>query len=106
MEGIEKHGMVGWGEGGGGGRREEEVSKLAADWQENKETEENLRKNKKRNEGEVRTWITKYDQEMGDKQSQITSLQGIYAENKKELMYYEDYFNRLSEWRDVGEDGD
>ena len=46
---------------------------------------------------QVEAWITKYDQDMEEKDREITALRAIYEEERKELMHLEEYFNRLSE---------
>ncbi|KAL1504156.1 hypothetical protein AB1Y20_010565 [Prymnesium parvum] len=77
----------------------EELARLEAELaqkkQENRESEEQLRKKKMKNESEVEAWISKYDQDMEEKHREISTLRGIYEEERKELLYYEDYFNKL-----------
>jgi hypothetical protein len=41
---------------------------------QNKKAEQNLRKKKLKTEKEVENWVTKYDQEMQDKENEIQSL--------------------------------
>merc|ERR1711972_504815 len=45
-----------------------------------------LRKKKVKNESEVENWISKYDQDMDEKEREITALRAIYEEERKEMM--------------------
>jgi len=77
----------------------EELAKLKAEIAskkvENRESEEQLRKKKVKNESEVENWISKYDQDMDEKEREITALRAIYEEERKEMMRLEEYFNNL-----------
>ena len=77
----------------------DELAKLTAELtkgkEENHDTEEKERKKKVKNESEVDNWITKYDQDMLEKDTEITERRAIYEEEKKELARLEDYFNKL-----------
>jgi len=53
------------------------------------------RKKKVKYELEVDSWITKFDQDMTEKDTEITERRAIYEEEKKELARLEDYFNKL-----------
>ena len=68
---------------------------LATKRQENKEHEESLRKKKVKYESEAAQWIKKYDDEMGEKDREISALRLIYEEERKELTRLEDYFSKL-----------
>ena len=43
----------------------------------------------------MENWLSKYDQDMEEKDKEITALKTIYDEEKKELTRLEDYFNKL-----------
>jgi len=70
-------------------------SKLATSKDEDRESEESLRKRKVKFELEVENWISRYDQEVDEKEKEIAALRAIYDEEKKELTRLEDYFNQL-----------
>ena len=77
----------------------DELAKLTKELEDkrakNKESEEGLRKKKLKFEGEVSSWITKYDGEMEEKDREISALRLIYDEEKKELDRLEAYFEKL-----------
>jgi len=77
----------------------EELAKLSAELakrkDEDRESEEILRKRKVKYELEVENWISRYDQEVDEKEKEIAALRAIYDEEKKELTRLEDYFNQL-----------
>jgi len=83
----------------------EELSRLKAELaqkkQENRESEEMLRKKKMKNESEVEAWITKYDADMDEKDREISALRAIYEDERKELLHLEDYFNKLMAEREA-----
>ena len=54
-----------------------------------------------KNESEVENWITKYDQDMEEKEREITALRAIYEEERKELSRLEDYCNKLMAEREA-----
>jgi len=74
---------------------------IASKKAENKEKEETLRKKKVKNESEVENWISKYDQDMDEKEKEITALRAIYEEERKEMMRLEDYFQKLMAEREA-----
>jgi hypothetical protein len=84
---------------------QQELTKLHADLvqkkSENRDSEELLRKKKIKNESEVENWITKYDQDMEEKEREITALRAIYEEERKELLRLEEYFNKLMAEREA-----
>ena len=67
----------------------------------NKEAEEALRKKKVKYEGEVASWISKYDVDMEEKDREISALRLIYEEERKELNRLETYFNKLMAEREA-----
>merc|ERR1719424_2814179 len=77
----------------------DELAKLSAELakrkDEDRESEEILRKRKVKYELEVENWISRYDQEVDEKEKEIAALRAIYDEEKKELTRLEDYFNQL-----------
>jgi len=77
----------------------DELAKLTAELvkrkDEDRESEEVLRKRKVKYELEVENWISRYDQEVDEKEKEIAALRAIYDEEKKELTRLEDYFNQL-----------
>jgi chromosome segregation ATPase len=72
-------------------------AELAATSQRNRESEEHLRKKKVKNETEVENWIRKYDEEVKDKVSQIRAISKEYDEEKKQLHWYQEYFQRVEQ---------
>jgi len=61
----------------------------------NKEAEEGLRKKKVKYEGEAAAWILKYDQDMEEKDREISAVRLIYEEERRELTRLEKYFSKL-----------
>jgi len=74
---------------------------LATKRKENKESEDQLRKKKVKYEGDVATWISKYDVDMEEKDREISALRLIYEEEHKELNRLEDYFSKLMAEREA-----
>uniref|UniRef100_F6YJY4 Dynein regulatory complex protein 10 n=1 Tax=Ciona intestinalis TaxID=7719 RepID=F6YJY4_CIOIN len=64
---------------------------------EDRETEQHLRKRKFKIETEVENWITKYDQDMGEKQDEYEQIDAVYGEEKKQLSELEEKFSVLEE---------
>jgi len=77
----------------------DELAKLTAELiqrkEDDRESEDVQRKKKVKYELEVDSWITKFDQDMTEKDTEITERRAIYEEEKKELARLEDYFNKL-----------
>jgi len=77
-----------------------ELAKLTADLaakrKENKDSEDNLRKKKVKNESEVEQWISKYDADVGDKDSELGALKAVYADEQKEMARLEAYFAQVA----------
>eukprot|EP01086_Lenisia_limosa_P012382 TRINITY_DN4069_c0_g1_i1.p1 TRINITY_DN4069_c0_g1~~TRINITY_DN4069_c0_g1_i1.p1 ORF type:complete len:344 (-),score=103.33 TRINITY_DN4069_c0_g1_i1:37-1011(-) len=67
----------------------------------NLETEASLRKMKVRVEQEVVNWINKYDSDMEEKHSMLTTLQGIHEEEVAQLEDLEKKYEELSKERDA-----
>nr|CAB3256666.1 IQ domain-containing protein D-like [Phallusia mammillata] len=65
--------------------------------QENREVEQALRKRKYKIETEVDNWITKYDQDMGEKQDEYEQIDEVYTKEKKQLSELEEKFQVLEE---------
>ncbi|CAK8677923.1 unnamed protein product [Clavelina lepadiformis] len=65
--------------------------------QEDRETEQSLRKRKFKIETEVENWISKYDQDMGEKQDEYEQIDEVYTEEKKQLSELEEKFKVLEE---------
>lgn len=76
-------------------------AELVATSQRNREQEEQLRKRKTKNQTEVEAWIRKYDDEVRDKVGHIRAIQKEYAEEQKQLRWYEEYFQRVEAERAV-----
>ncbi|KAJ1637159.1 hypothetical protein T492DRAFT_954266 [Pavlovales sp. CCMP2436] len=70
-------------------------AELVSTAQKNKEQEEALRKKKVKNETEVEAWIRKYDEEVKDKVSHIRAIQKEFDEEKRQLAWYDEYFQRV-----------
>jgi len=60
----------------------------------NREDEEHERKAANRRETEVEEWVKKYDDEMTAKDSEFHSETELYTQEKKQLAYYDEYFER------------
>uniref|UniRef100_A0A7S3AUK7 Dynein regulatory complex protein 10 n=1 Tax=Haptolina ericina TaxID=156174 RepID=A0A7S3AUK7_9EUKA len=83
----------------------EELTRLKSELQqkktENKESEEQLRKKKIREESGVLEWVKRYDSEMEEKDKEITALRSIYEDERQQLAKLEDYFNKLMAEREA-----
>lgn len=66
-------------------------------FQEHRAAEQKLRKKKYKIETEVENWITKYDQEMTEKQDEYEEIDAVYTEEKKQLNELEEKFQVLAE---------
>jgi chromosome segregation ATPase len=82
-------------------RLEKLRAELAATSQRNRDQEEQLRKKKNKNQAEVETWIRNYDDDVRDKVGHIRAIQKEYAEEQKQLRWYEEYFQRVEAERTV-----
>jgi len=70
-------------------------TELAETSKRNRDAEEQLRKRKIKNEGEVQAWISRYDSEVREKVNQIKAIRKEYDEEKRQLRWYEEYFDRV-----------
>jgi len=70
-------------------------AELGATSVRNRDAEEQLRKKKIKNEGEVEAWIRKYDDEVRDKMSHIKAIHKEYDEELKKIRWYEEHFQRV-----------
>eukprot|EP00128_Syssomonas_multiformis_P005481 Colp12_sorted_trinity150504_noHs@28687 len=66
-----------------------------------REAELAMRKRKGKIEGEVENWISKYDQDMGEKQSELEDLEALYNEEKEQLAELEKRFAELKKEYDT-----
>ncbi|XP_029656913.1 dynein regulatory complex protein 10-like [Octopus sinensis] len=67
-----------------------------------RENEQDLRRRKFKAETEVENWIQKYDQDMGQLQEEIETIEKIYSEEKRQLMELEERFRSLEiEYRKI-----
>lgn len=71
--------------------------KLQEQQQRNKKTESDLRKEKWRQETGVETWLTKYDNEMRQKQDEYDQIEAEYTNEKRLLIELEERFEKLKE---------
>ncbi|UJR20707.1 hypothetical protein I4U23_023828 [Adineta vaga] len=71
--------------------------KLQEQQQRNKKTETDLRKEKWRQETGLETWLTKYDNEMRQKQDEYDEIETAYTEEKRLLIELEERFEKLKE---------
>ncbi|CAF3787429.1 unnamed protein product [Rotaria magnacalcarata] len=71
--------------------------KLQEQQQKNKKTESDLRKEKWRQETGLETWLTKYDNEMRQKQDEYDEIETAYTEEKRLLIELEERFEKLKE---------
>ncbi|CAF0877567.1 unnamed protein product [Rotaria sp. Silwood1] len=71
--------------------------KLQEQQQRNKKTESDLRKEKWRQETGLETWLTKYDNEMRQKQDEYDEIETAYTEEKRLLIELEERFEKLKE---------
>lgn len=62
---------------------------------EHRESEVTMRKRKFKAETEVENLIQKYDEDIGEKQTELDELSGVYAEERSQLLQLEDRFNKL-----------
>jgi len=69
--------------------------KLQEQQQRNKKAESDLRKEKWRQETGLETWLTKYDNEMRQKQDEYDEIEAQYTEEKRLLMELEERFEKL-----------
>eukprot|EP01137_Pigoraptor_chileana_P002740 Opistho-2@41983 len=70
-------------------------AQLEATTRNNRESELSLRKRKAKIETEVENWITKYDQDMGEKQDELEDIQTIYDDEKHQLSELDQRFCEL-----------
>jgi IQ domain-containing protein D len=61
----------------------------------NRESELHLRKRRFKLETEVENWISKYDQEMSEKQDELEVIREIYQDEKRQLAELEERFAKL-----------
>ena len=59
---------------------------------EHRESEANLRRRKWKLETEVENWIQKYDNDMGERQSEFEDVDLVYTEERKQLVELEERF--------------
>jgi len=69
--------------------------KLQEQQQRNKKAESDLRKEKWRQETGLETWLTKYDNEMRQKQDEYDEIEAQYTEEKRLLMELEERFEKI-----------
>jgi len=69
-----------------------QMQNLVADHRVN---EQDLRKKKYKIETEVDNWIQKYDQDMGERQTEYEEIDIVYTEEKKQLTELEERFSTL-----------
>ena len=86
-----------------------EVSALRARLQQSvtqhRDLEFQLRKKKFRLESEVESWITKYDADMGERQTEFEEVERVYKEEKAQLEELEERFKVLeAEYRQIMEE--
>ncbi|CAF0812423.1 unnamed protein product, partial [Didymodactylos carnosus] len=70
-------------------------TKLQEQQQRNKKAESDLRREKWRHETGLETWLTKYDNEMRQKQDEYDEIEAQYTEEKRLLMELEERFEKL-----------
>ena len=54
-----------------------------------------MRKRKFKAETEVENLIQKYDEDIGEKQTELDELSAVYTEEKQQLLQLEERFNKL-----------
>ena len=64
---------------------------------EHRESEVTMRKRKFKAETEVENLIQKYDEDIGEKQTELDDLSAVYGEEKDQLLQLEDRYNKLEQ---------
>lgn len=90
-------------------RLQQEVTQLQTQHQnlvtEHRENEQELRKKKFKIETEVENWISRYDQDMGERQDEYEEIDAVYTEEKKQLHELEERFKTLeTEYQQIMEE--